>query len=266
MHMADWVGRANVFAIHSWINPDVCRRLVELLRDADPNLAHYSILPERALGGNMFEILRNIEHRIRLATAVLIVNTPDLYKRETARYEMETAVRMGKRIVVVQPHGEFATPIPAVINGHVYKYAPWRSDVVGRAIRGEYPGDGRVFDIAEVAARRDIVALLAAGVAAMSCVVIIRDLVMLDRLRDELRAQGVVLQWSGDDTATVVKNALGVGAAAGLIAGLLTGDLKTALWCAAGGLATGAAVGVHRVYRAHLLGEGQHQVLVIEPA
>lgn len=100
----------------------------------------------------------------------------------------------------------------------------------------------------------------------MSCGFIIRDLVMLGRLRDELCACGVELQWNGDDTSKVVKHALGVGAAAGLIAGLLTGDLKTALWCAAGGVAVDAAIGVRRVYHAHLLGEGLHRVLVIEPA
>ncbi|MDC0681552.1 hypothetical protein [Sorangium atrum] len=94
-------GRANVFAIHSWDDADALRRMEGLLRVADPSLAHYSVLPERALQGTSEEVERNITHRIAVATAVVVMNTPGLHQRETATFEMETAVRMGKRIIVV---------------------------------------------------------------------------------------------------------------------------------------------------------------------
>ena len=55
-------GRANVFAIHSWDDADATRRIEELLRVADPSLAHYSVLPERALQGTSEEVEQSIAH------------------------------------------------------------------------------------------------------------------------------------------------------------------------------------------------------------
>lgn len=257
--------RANVFAIHSWLDASACRRMEDLLRSADPDLAHYSILPERALGGTFMEVRRNIEQRIQFATAVLVMNTPDLYQRSTAKFEMETAVRMEKRIVVVQPYGEFQLPVPAALDGNVYRYATWRSDVVGRAIRGEYPEDGRVFDIAEVADRRVLVGLLARGIALASFALIVNDVQNIKQLHNELAARGVELRWTRGDTDTVVGHALAGAAIAGLL-GALSGDTKTALLLAAAGAAVGAAVGVHRVYNACLLDHRTFRTLVVEPA
>ncbi|WP_437299420.1 hypothetical protein [Sorangium sp. So ce426] len=256
--------RANVFAIHSWDDADVLRRMEELLRVADPSLAHYSVPPERALQGTSEDVERNITHRISVATAVVVMNTPGLHQRETATFEMETAVRMGKRIVVVQPHGNFDLPVPQVLDGRVYRYAAWRSDVVGRAIRGEYPQDGRVFDLAEVVDRRVLIGILAAGVATVSFIVIARASSALQALQQDLAARGIDLHWDGEATRTVIQHTL-VGASVGLLLGALTGDGKAALYIAAGGAAIGAAAGVHRVYNARLIGTTHLRVPTIEP-
>lgn len=256
--------RANVFSIHSWDDPDACRRMEELLRGADPGLAHYSVPPERALQGTAEDVERSITKRIALATAVIVMNTPGLHKRATATFEMETAVRMGKRIVVVQPYGDFQQPIPQVLDGHVYRFATWRSDVVGRAIRGEYPQDGRVFDLAEVADRRLLVGILAAGVATVSFLVTAKTAGAFLALQRDLAARGVELRWDGKATQKVIDHSL-LGAGLGLLLGALSGDGKTALYAAVGGAAIGAAVGVHRVYKAHLLGTADLSVITIEP-
>lgn len=254
--------RTNVFAIHSWDDADACRRMEELLRASQPGLAHYTVLPERALDGTREEVAENLETRIRFASAVVVMNTPDLYRRPTASFEMQTAVRLGKRIVLVQPHGDFQLSVPKELDGHVYRFATWRSDVVGRAIRGEYPQDTRVFDLAEVAERRVLVGLLASGVAAVSFAVIVRAAGAFNALTRELGAAGVDLRWEGVDTGRVLEHALW-GAAIGGIIGAVSGDGKTALYAAGAGAAVGAAVGAQRVYSARLLGTEHLRVLSV---
>ncbi|MCK6565118.1 MAG: hypothetical protein L6Q80_10255 [Dehalococcoidia bacterium] len=257
--------RANVFAIHSWHEADLCRRLEDLLRGADQGLAHYSVLPERALAGSPDEVARQIAHRISVATAVLVVNTPGLHRRPTAGLEMQMAVNMDKRIVVVQPHGAFDQPVPQVLDGHVYRYATWRSDVVGRAIRGEYPQDCRVFDIAEVADRRTLVAALSAGIAVASFVVIIATASAFTALQRDLATQGVDVRWDDHDSSRKVLAHTLIGGAIGGFLGALSGDGKTALAVAAGGAAIGAALGVHRAYSARFIGAANRKVLFMEP-
>lgn len=257
--------RVNIYAIHSWDNPDSCRRMEQLLRESDPSLVHYSVLPERALEGTPEEVRENITKRISFATAVVVMNSPGLHKRRTASFEMETAIRMGKRIVLVQPPDNFRQPIPAMLDGHVYRYAGWRSDVVGRAVRGEYPHDGRVFDIAEDADRRALVGILTAGVSATSFLISTKVVGAYRTLQRELAEAGVDLRWSKNDTASVF-GCVFVGAlAVGGLTALVSRDAKTALLAGVAGGAIGATVGIYRVYSAHLLGTSHLRVLVIGP-
>jgi hypothetical protein len=254
--------RANLFIIHSWDDAYWCHRLEELLRASDPDLAHYSLPPHRAIDGTHEQVRDSIIHRIRVATAVVVLNTPGLHKRLWADLEMSTAVAMGKRIVVVQPPGAFRRPIPAVLDGQVYRFATWRSDVVGRAIRGEYPHDDRVFELAEVADRRMLVGLLSAGVIGASFVVVVRTAAALQAFQRDLAERGVAVRLT-DDLGTVLKWAAGSAVVAGLI-GALTGDRKTAAWLTAAGFAVGTAVGIRRVYRIRVVGRSEVRVLAVE--
>jgi hypothetical protein len=256
--------RANVFAIHSWDDAVALRRMQDLLRVADPPLAHYSVPPERALVGSPDDVREGIFHRISSATAVVVLNSPGLHRREMATFEMELAAQLGKRIVVVQPHGDFGLPVPRALDGHVYRYATWRSDVLGRAIRGEYPQDGRIFELAEVADRRDFVALLAAGVGTASFAVAIRSAQSFLALQRELKVHGIELRWGSQDTNSVVRDGLLV-AGIGLLLGSLSGDGRTAAYAALGGAALGIAVGVRRTYEARLLGARETRILAVRP-
>lgn len=255
--------RCNVFAIHAWEDAHSCRRLEQLLRMSHPDLAHYTVLPERALEGSEEEVLSSIESRINFATAVVVVNVQGLHRRPTATFEMETAVRLGKRIVVVQPSGDFRLPVPEELDGHVYRFAPWRSDVVGRAIRGEYPHDGRVFDLAEAADRRALAGTLAVGVSAMSFLLAAATIKKILLFKRELAVQGITLRWNSNDTQLIAKPMV-QGALLGALLGALSGDPKTTLYAACAGAAVGSAVGVHRLYNAQLLGSGHIRVLSIE--
>lgn len=259
-------GRANVFAIHSWAEAEVCHRFERLVRASDPQLAHYSVPPERAIDAPADEVVESLRHRIAFATSVVVLNTPGLHKRPWSDLEMRIAAEMQKRIVVVQPPENFEQPIPSAIDGSVYRVAPFRADVVGRAIRGEYPQDGRVFDLAEVADRREIVGLAAGGVAAVSILVTVYNLASFRKLKEELAGRGVVLRWRAEDTVSVIAHATGGALLAGGLAALLSEDSKTAWLAAAGGAVLGAAIATRKVYRAALLGTASLRVLTLDPA
>lgn len=254
--------RANVFIVHSWEEPEAHRRMVELLSNQTTGLAHYSIPAWRPLEGPRDEVAASIRMRIQMATAVVVLNTPGLHKRDWSRFEMETAAAMGKRIVVVQPHHEYDLPIPGALRDKVYYLAPWRGDVVGRAIRGEYPPGQPVYDIAEVADRRRLVGYLAAAVTAVSVYVVGTTAIALDTLRRDMAAQGMELRL--DAVGTVAGFAL-IGAGVGLFLGALSGDEETMLCAAGAGAAAGAAVGIRRVYTAKLTEARGMQLLTLTP-
>jgi hypothetical protein len=193
-----------------------------------------------------------------------VLNTPGLHRRPYSDYEMRTSVELDKRIVVVQPPGAFGQPVPTVLDGHVYRYASWRSDVVARAVRGEYPYDNRTFDLAEVADRRTVVTVLSAGVAVASLVVIAKAADGIQRLKDELAGAGVQMQWSAPAGPSTAKYAAGGALIAGAIVAAATGDLRSTLLAAGAGGLAGAAVAAHRTYHAHLLGSAELRVLAVE--
>jgi hypothetical protein len=240
--------------------------MVELLGERQHALADYSVPPEKCLPGDIDQVRQGLERRISSATAVVVVNTPGLHQRETSSWEMQTAVDLGKRIVVLQPPGAPDAPIPGVLDGHIYKVAPWRSDVLGKAIRGEYPAEHRTFDLAEAADVRKLVQVVAVLTSACSVGYVLGTRTQFLRLQDDLAREGVVLVWSGVDTEAVVRDALIGALGFGSLAALATEDARTAGWAALFGLAVGASIGVERRFRAVVASAGANRVLRLEPA
>ena len=179
---------------------------------------------------------------------------------------MAIAVELDKPIVVLQPRDEFWLPIPNVLDGSIYRVSSWRGDALGRAIRGEAPQETRVFDIAELRDRLDIVKMLAAGVVCCSLVVIATSLSAREQLARDLAPHGVRIDWTSDNTATVEGFALGGAVVGGVTAAICTRNVAGALLGAlAGGLA-GAALGTALVYRAAVHGTHDLCVLALELA
>lgn len=99
----------------------------------------------------------------------------------------------------------------------------------------------------------------------MSFAVVVRAAGALVMLKQDLAAGGIEPRWEGADTGIIAGHALAGAAIAGIIAAALGGDDRTALYAAVAGAAAGAAVGMHSVYEARLIGTAHLRVLSIEP-
>lgn len=254
--------RKNLFVIHSWAEPEAYARAMELLQARESSIADYSIPPWKAIE-NPSDVEASIRSRITTASTVVVLNTPGLHKRTVSSLEMEIAASMDKRIVVLQPHGNFWQPIPQALDGRVYRVAAWRGDVLGRAIRGEYPHDGRIFDIAEQCERRQVVQCLAAGVGGLSLALLLREVSAYRKLTQALAAEGIRLDEDKVAAREIAKDALLGALVAGAFTALLTDDSESALWAAAAGGVVGAAVGATRTYKAALHGTSSLRVLAL---
>lgn len=255
--------RHNVFVVHSWEEWPTYHRMMELLSAREAGIADYSVPPWKAVDGSDDEVIARINSRISTATAIVVLNTPGLHHRAWSSYEMQASVRMNKRIVVLQPHDNFWRPIPSLLDDHLYRVAPWRSDVLGKAIRGEYPQDGRVFDIAEQAERRSLVQVLAVGVGTVSLALLVKTVVALRDLQNDLAQEGVRLEWNDRAAGQVALHALAGAALIGGLTALITDDARASLVMAAAGGLAGAAVGARRVYMAAVNGTSSLRVLTV---
>jgi len=162
--------------------------------------------------------------------------------------------------------GAFEQPIPGVLDGEIYRVSPWRSDVLGRAIRGDYPHESRTFDIAERAERRKLVKVVAGGAAVLGAAVIVTELRDLLLLQAELARNGIELQWTEAATMIVAGHAAMRAALGGGVATLVSDDLGTVLRAALAGGLFGGAVGLNTVRRAALFGSSSLRMLVVEPS
>lgn len=142
--------RNNIFMVHSWNNSDNHEQATSLLFAKESGLSDYSIPSWKSIGRSEERVKESIRETISWASAVIVLNTTGLHKRTFSMFEMHAA-ELSKRIIVLQLHGNFQQQIAAALNGFVHSVVPWRIDVLGRAIRCEYPYEDRAFHIAEKA-------------------------------------------------------------------------------------------------------------------
>jgi hypothetical protein len=212
------------------------------------------------------DVIRAVQQRIEAAKAVVVLNTPKLRSNRWARYEMDCARELGKRIVVLQPEGAFAQPIPPGLHGAAFHVSSWRSDVLARAVRGARPYAGRVFDLRQPDERRALAAIVASLDAVGSVNVTGASTATLAALAEHLAEWGVGLRWSEWGASGALGPALLGAGAAGLLAAFMGADSKTVGTAAVLGAAIGATVPYARVFRARLVGPPSLQVLTLEAA
>jgi hypothetical protein len=255
--------RRNLFLIHAWDDAATYAAAIDLLKSRDSGLADYSIPPWRGLEGSAREVDDAIRARLAVSSAVIVVNSPGLHRRPWSTREMTHSTMMDKRIVVLQPRDNFHLPIPEALDGHVYRVSSWRGDALGKAVRGEYPRDGRAFDIAEAVDRRELVERITMGVGAVSFVVLMPTLAASARLRADLAAAGVTLH-PADELPTVAAFGVGGAIAGGGLAAAYTRDPWMGLLGAVAGGMAGVALGTTVSYHAALHGSRTLRVLSLE--
>ncbi len=255
--------RSNIFVVHSWEESDSYERARLLLLAKESSLADYSIPHWQPVEGSEAQVKASIRARISWASAVIVLNTSGLHRRPYSAFEMQQASELSKRIIVLQPHGDFRQPIPAALDGAVYRVVPWRGDVLGRAVRCEYPYDDRVFDVAEKADRRRIVQILASVTGAASLLVLSKTVSAFTSLQDDLQKQGITLAVGSFSTQHIVSAALSGAFLVGGITALATRDLSSACWGAAAGAVFGACLNANTQYRAVLHGTQDLRVLTM---
>jgi len=180
------------------------------------------------------ELAEALDNRIRWSSVVIVLVTEDLHRGAWVRFEIETARKYGKPIVAVYPNGEFGSPMPRALSESMYRAIGWRGNALEKAIRGEYPPDARIFDIAEDVDRRSAVRWTLAASAGAVLLLAGATQAHVAQLREDLHASGIsvpslprsdyVVPWTiGGALAGLALDALLGGRGAGLLIGTLAG-------------------------------------------
>ncbi len=241
----------NIYISHSFEHSEKYDRLVEFIRDEELPSVNLSVPVGRQLPGDLAEIRRGIAERIRWCNRVLVLVTDNAHRSPCMDYEMRIAAALGKTIIGVYPHGENEGPIPSVLADTQYRMVGWRRGSLAKAIQGEYPLERRVFDIAEVEERRELITKVGLVAAATTFVVAGLTAIRLGLLLGELKEQGInVVGDKGPGFLETAGPSMFLGIAGGIVLSiLLTGDGKSIGKGAMIGGAIGLAVGTTRYLR-----------------
>lgn len=175
-----------------------------------------------------------LDERIRWSSVVIVLVTESLHNAAWTEFEIDTARKYGKPIIAVYPNGEFGSPMPRTLNDGLYRAIGWRGNALEKAIRGEYPPDARIFDIAEDVERREGVRLAVGAAAGAVLLFAGATQAHVAELKSELLAAGLpvpslsradyVVPWAlGGGVAGLLLDALLGGRGAGLLVGTLAG-------------------------------------------
>lgn len=259
----------NLYISHSFEHADRYDRLVEFIRNEDLPVVNLSVPIDRQLFGDMTEVQRGIAERIRWSNRVLVLITDNAHESPCMDFEIRVARALGKTIIGVYPHGENEGPIPEILSGACYRMVGWRRGSLAKAIQGEYPLEHRVFEIAEIEERRELIVKIGATVALTTFVVAGVAAIQLKTLLGELKQHGItILKDDGPGFLETVGPAVLVGAASGILLSILiTGDGKSAGKAALLGGAIGFGIGSTHYLRLKVkaLGPMLSEVIVEPP-
>jgi hypothetical protein len=246
--------RIHLYVSHSFDHADKYERILEFVRGEGVPIADFSVPVWRQIEGDEDAVKTAIAERIRRSNRVLVLLTDGLHRSPYVEFEVSVARELGKPIIGVYPHGRNGGSIPVFVADGFYKNVGWTRGSIGRALRLEYPAETRVFDLAEVEERREIVTHV--GIAAGTFTAILAGFTVSRylELRNELAARGIeIVDDAGPSLLATVAQPTAIGAVVGTVAmGAMFGTKKAMLTGAAIGGGIGAAVGVRRHYRARI--------------
>lgn len=258
--------KINLYVSHSFAHADKYDRIIDFVRDEGVTIADFSVPVWKQIDGDREAVFSAIADRIRWCSRVLVLLTDKAHKSPYIEFEVQVARELGKPIIGVYPHGRNEGSIPGFVAEGFYKIVGWTQGSIAKALRLEYPPETRVFDITEVEERRALVTKIGIAAGVFTALLAGFTAVCYRTLKQELAAQGItVVDDSGPALLETAAKSIVIGALVGTAAmGIMFGKKAMVAGAAIGG-GVGAAVGVHRHYRARIVMLGKLAKLELVP-
>lgn len=133
------VGQKNVFISHIHEDDHRLAPLKDLLRGAGMDVRDGSINSDKPNNASSPEYIKAeiLSPRISWASVLVVLISPETRNSEWVTWEIESAERMGKRIVGVWDHGESQCDMPEALDRYADAIVGWQGERVRDAIEGE---------------------------------------------------------------------------------------------------------------------------------
>jgi MTH538 TIR-like domain (DUF1863) len=131
-------GPRNVFISHIHEDDHRLEPLRDLLKSAGMEVRDGSIHSDKPNNAKNPEYIKSsiLTPRIEWASVLVVLITPDTRDSDWVAWEIESAERLGKRIVGVWDHGESQCDIPPALDLYADAIVGWQGDRVKDAIEG----------------------------------------------------------------------------------------------------------------------------------
>ena len=128
----------NVFVSHIHENDHRLGDLTRLLRKKGMNPRNYSITSDKPNNIRSDRgIKRLLRRQITPCSTLVVYITPETRTSKWVNWEIETAAKMGKRIVGIWAHGDAGCPIPTALDKYHHAIVGWNGGNIVRAINGQ---------------------------------------------------------------------------------------------------------------------------------
>lgn len=129
----------NVFISHIHEDDEGLGKLKDLLRSHGMTIRDYSITSDNPNNAHSEEYIKYsiLAPRIRQSSTLVVYITPDTKDSTYVNWEIEYAVRLGKRIVGVWAYGEKGCEVPDALNDYADAVVGWTGDRIIDAINGK---------------------------------------------------------------------------------------------------------------------------------
>ena len=128
----------NIFISHIHENDHKLRDLIGLLRRKGLQPRNYSITSDKPNNvRSERSIKRLLKRHIEPSPTLVVYITRDTRTSKWVNWEIETAAKMGKRIVGVWAHGDAGCPVPPALDRYHHTIVGWNGGNIVRAINGQ---------------------------------------------------------------------------------------------------------------------------------
>ena len=128
----------NIFVSHIHENDNKLENLMSLLRRKGMLARNYSITSDKPNNvRSEGRIKRLLKRHIGPSSTLVVYITRDTRTSKWVNWEIETAAKMGKRIVGVWAQGDAGCPVPTALDKYHHAIVGWNGGNIVRAISGQ---------------------------------------------------------------------------------------------------------------------------------